>query len=50
MKFNTLTDVIGTIVIVALVTTIVAHGTGAAQVLTAGGNALSGSLRAAQGN
>lgn len=50
MKFNTLVDVIGTIVIVALVTTIVAHGTDSAAVLTAGGNAFSGALRAAQGN
>lgn len=50
MKFSTFTDVIGTIVIVALVTTIVAHGTGSASVLTAAGSAFSGSLRAAQGN
>lgn len=42
------TDLLGAIVVVALVTTIVAHPN-SAKVITAFGNAFSGSLQAAQG-
>lgn len=48
MKVNTFMDVLGAIVTVALVTTIVAHPH-TASVITAAGNAFSGSLKAAQG-
>lgn len=44
-----LVDVLGAIVTVALVTTIVSHPD-TSRVITAAGNAFSGSLRAAQGH
>lgn len=42
-------NIVGAIVTVALVTAVLARGTQAAQVITATGNAFSGSLKAAQG-
>jgi len=48
MRFDTLTDVAGGIVLVALVTTLVVNP-GTAKVVTAGGNAFAGSIRAALG-
>lgn len=45
---NSLLNIIGAIVIVALVTTVVAHKN-TAKVVTASGNAFAGALRAAQG-
>lgn len=46
MRFNDIFDVLGGIVVVALVTTIVSSRNTAGQI-TAAGNAFSGSLRAA---
>lgn len=46
---NKLIDVLGSIVVLAIVTTLVLPGRQTAAVVTAGGNAFSGSLRAAMG-
>lgn len=49
MKVEGLIAVLSSIVVVALVTTLVLPGRQTPQVLTAGGNAFAGSLRAALG-
>ena len=49
MNGDKIFTLLGTVVTVALVTTIAVHGTGFAKVLTAGGNAFGGILRSAQG-
>lgn len=49
MNGHDLLTILGSIVTVALVTTIAVNGTGFSKVITAGGNAFSGSLSAAQG-
>lgn len=49
MNAHGVVDVMVWIVIVALATTIVAHPN-SAKIITAGGNAFSGALRAAQGH
>lgn len=46
---NRLFDVLGTIALIGLVTTMVLPGRQTPQVITAGGNAFAGSLRAAEG-
>lgn len=49
MNGDKILTVLGSIVTVALVTTIVVNGAGAASVLKAAGDFFSGALRAAQG-
>lgn len=46
---NKIIDVFGSIVVLAIVTTLVLPGRQTSQVVTASGNAFSGSLRAAMG-
>lgn len=49
MNADKIFTLLGSVVTVALVTTIAVHGTGFANVLTAGGKAFGGILSAAQG-
>lgn len=49
MNLDRFFNLLGAIVTVALVTTILARGSNAARVITASGNAFSGSIRAATG-
>lgn len=46
---NKMIDVIGSIVVLAIVTTLVLPGRQTSQVITSSGNAFSGSIRAAMG-
>lgn len=50
MNGDKLLAIIGSIVTVALVTTIVVHGAGFSTAITGAGNAFGNSLRAAMGN
>lgn len=50
MNVHNVFTLLGSIVIVALVTTIGTHGGAFAGLLTAGGNALKGNLSVAEGN